>query len=113
MERSGQHISQVLRQFGRPSWLTRYWLPVTAICYTSYAATATFVVRRQDFLEWMMEVGHTTRKLVQDWLLKPLYNVYKTIRHDEGRIAIMNRESVHADLEVSPLHRREIGMDFE
>jgi nuclear-control-of-ATPase protein 2 len=101
MDKSSQNISHVLQRFGRPSWLSRYWIPITFIGYTSYVATAMWIMKKQDLFLWMREnIYNTMHRFLQEWVAKPLYQVYKTIRYDEDRIAIMNTESVHADLEV-------------
>jgi nuclear-control-of-ATPase protein 2 len=90
----------VLYKFGRPSLLTRYWLPILTIGYASYTMMTTFFIKRQTFFDMMLDFFYTAQRFLKYWIVKPLQGVYKTIRYDEDRLSTMNTESVYADLEV-------------
>ncbi|KIJ64535.1 hypothetical protein HYDPIDRAFT_28474 [Hydnomerulius pinastri MD-312] len=83
----------------RPSRLTLMWprlllLPPLTLytIKTVYASRATLADLAQDAVE-------TAQNFVKDWLLEPLWGVFKTIRAGGEEGVIVRREAVSADLD--------------
>lgn len=95
------HISAsagLIRQYGRPSPLVRYWLPGIALFLSSSTLLRVIVSRKAEIITWLQEFGDTTIDFWNNWVLGPLKKVIGTIRHDEdSEIAIMSKESLQGD----------------
>ena len=88
----------LIRQYGRPSALVRYWLPGTALFLSSGTLLRVIVNRKAEIITWIQEFGDTTIDFWNNWVLEPLKKVIGTIRHDEdSEIAIMSKESLQGD----------------
>ncbi|KAI0175917.1 NCA2-domain-containing protein [Hypoxylon sp. FL1284] len=85
---------------GRPSRLVRYWLPATALLFSSTTILRIVVNRREAMLNWIRDLGVTVRDFWFNWVIDPVRKVVGTIRHDSNsEIAIMSRDSLKADRE--------------
>ncbi|TPX10543.1 uncharacterized protein E0L32_008593 [Thyridium curvatum] len=90
----------VVSQYGRPSALVRYWLPITVLVLSSSTLLRIVVNRQDDILNWVRNLGATVRDFWFNWVVEPIRKVIGTIRHDENsEIAIMSRDSLKADRE--------------
>ncbi|KAL8729973.1 MAG: hypothetical protein Q9166_004418 [cf. Caloplaca sp. 2 TL-2023] len=88
----------IMKQYGRPSRLTRYWAPATALLLSSSTLLRIAVNRKVQILTWVRELGTTTMDFWYNWVVEPLRKLIGTIRHDEGsEIAIMSKESLEGD----------------
>ena len=89
---------QILRVNGRLSLLTRYWLPTTAIMFSSGTILRIIVKRRAAIQQWIRELGATTKDFLINWVLEPIKKVIGTIRHDESsEVSIMSKRSLEGD----------------
>ena len=90
--------TSLIRQYGRPSPLVRYWLPGTALFLASGTFLRIIVSRKAEIITWIQDFGDTTIDFWNNWVLEPLKKVIGTIRHDEdSEIAIMSKESLQGD----------------
>ena len=88
----------LIRQYGRPSPLVRYWLPGTVLFLSSSTLLRIIVSRKAEIITWIQDFGDTTIDFWNNWVLEPLKKVIGTIRHDEdSEIAIMSKESLQGD----------------
>ncbi|KAI0013130.1 ATP synthase regulation protein NCA2 [Xylariaceae sp. FL0662B] len=95
-----QLVTNLVAENGRPSRLVRYWLPATALLFSSTTILRIFVNRRQSILDWIRDFGVTVRDFWFNWVVEPIRKVVGTIRHDSNsEIAIMSRDSLRADRE--------------
>lgn len=92
-------VSQKLvRQYGRPSMLIRYWLPGLALFLSSSTILRMLSNRRADIVDWMHDLANTAKDFWFNWVIEPTRKIIGTIRHDENsEIAIMSRDSLKAD----------------
>ncbi|KAI0426427.1 ATP synthase regulation protein NCA2 [Xylaria sp. FL1042] len=91
---------RLVEKNGRPSRLVRYWLPATALLFSSTTILRIFVNRRREILDWIQDLGATVRDFWFNWVIEPVRKVVGTIRHDaNSEIAIMSRDSLRADRE--------------
>ena len=89
---------KLAKQNGRPSRLTRYWLPATILFLSSSTLLRIFVNRKAEILTWIRDVGTTTVDFWYNWIVQPVKKIIGTIRHDEdSEIAIMSKESLKGD----------------
>lgn len=94
----GRSMAIVTRQNGRPSRLTRYWLPAVTLLVSSSTILRLLVNRKQEILDWIRDFGATTRDFWFNWVVEPVRKIIGTIRHDStSEIAIMSRDSLKAD----------------
>lgn len=91
-------MSTFVALHGRPSRVTRYWIPVS-LAILSSSASLKFLARRQDqILQWIMDFGATVIDFGGNWVVDPIRKLIGTIRHDEkSEIAIMSKNSLVAD----------------
>jgi nuclear-control-of-ATPase protein 2 len=91
-------MSTFVALHGRPSRVTRYWIPVS-LAVLSGSASLEFLAQRQDrILQWIMDLGATIIDFGGNWVVDPIRKLIGTIRHDEkSEIAIMSKNSLLAD----------------
>ncbi|KAJ3045269.1 Nuclear control of ATPase protein 2 [Rhizophlyctis rosea] len=85
--------------YGRPKPLVRYWFPALAGLIISYQLGSTLAIRWNDIVNWANNVRDTAKDFLWDWVVKPLEQVYATVRHQESRLALLGSESLSSDLE--------------
>lgn len=89
---------KLARQYGRPSFITRYWLPSLVLFLSSGTLLRIFFNRQAEILTWIRDFGVTTRDFWYNWIVEPVKKVIGTIRHDkDSEIAIMSKESLEGD----------------
>lgn len=100
-ERIPWHVTEfsVLRnENGRPSRLVRYWLPAVTLIASSSTILRILFRRQDDIINWIRELGKTTRDFYLNWVVEPVRKIIATIRHDtNSEIALMSRDSLKAD----------------
>ncbi|KAI8057789.1 ATP synthase regulation protein NCA2-domain-containing protein [Syncephalis plumigaleata] len=91
--------SRVLQVNGRPDFLTRYW-PTIGIGMVAGPSLLSFLVmKRRTIVHWIGEMKHTVQDFLIEWVWRPVQNIYETVRHREGRLNIMGKASLAADLD--------------
>lgn len=91
---------KLVAENGRPSKLTRYWLPAVVLLVSSTTILRIFFNRRQEILDWIADFAATIRDFWLNWIVEPTKKIIGTIRHDaNSEIAIMSRDSLKADRE--------------
>jgi nuclear-control-of-ATPase protein 2 len=85
-------------EYGRPSKLVRYWLPVSVLLLSSTTIFRIFVNRKAEIMTWIRDLGATVRDFWLNWVIEPVKKIIGTIRHDkESVVAIMSKESLKGD----------------
>jgi nuclear-control-of-ATPase protein 2 len=85
-------------EYGRPSKLVRYWLPVSVLLLSSTTIFRIFVNRKAEIMTWIRDLGATVRDFWLNWVIEPVKKIIGTIRHDkESEVAIMSKESLKGD----------------
>ncbi|KAM7206875.1 ATP synthase regulation protein NCA2 domain containing protein [Naviculisporaceae sp. PSN 640] len=93
-------FSALRNEHGRPSKLVRYWLPGITLIASSSTILRILFRRQDEIINWMRELGKTTRDFYLNWVVEPVRKIIATIRHDTtSEIAIMSRDSLKADRE--------------
>lgn len=91
---------EIINTHGRPSKLTRYWLPATALLLSSTTILRILVNRQEEIKTWIMELGATIVDFWANWVVEPTRKIIGTIRHSEdSEVALMSRKSLTADME--------------
>lgn len=93
-------FERLIYKYGRPSAAVRYWAPTVTGAIVAYILGSTLAVRWDDVVNWIEDLQDTAKSFLTEWILKPLKNIYTTVRHKEARLAITSNESLNADLEV-------------
>ncbi len=95
------HLSasqQLVKRYGRPSILVRYWLPATLLLAFSGTILRIVSQRRAAILTWISEAGETTVDFWVNWVVEPVKRIIGTIRHDtESEVALMSKKSLEGD----------------
>jgi nuclear-control-of-ATPase protein 2 len=98
-----KHIAaskKLASEYGRPSKLIRYWLPVGMLLLSSTTILRIFVNKKAEIITWFRDLGATVRDFWFNWIIEPTKKVIATIRHDkDGEVAIMSKESLKGDRE--------------
>lgn len=90
----------LISTYGRPSIITRYWLPATALLLSSSAILRIFVSRQAELKQWLQELGATVVDFWANWVVEPIRKIIGTIRHGEdSEVALMSRSSLKTDME--------------
>ncbi|KAI5845632.1 ATP synthase regulation protein NCA2-domain-containing protein [Morchella snyderi] len=84
---------------GRPSALTRYWIPLTALLLSSTTLLRLLSSRRAALATWLRDLGATTVDFWNNWVIDPTRSLIGTIRHSaDSEVALMSRDSLAADM---------------
>jgi nuclear-control-of-ATPase protein 2 len=98
LPRHSRNMAKVARKNGRPSRLVRFWLLAVALLVSSSTVLRVLVNRKEDIINWIRDLGTTTRDFWFNWVVEPIRKIIGTIRHDStSEIAIMSRDSLKAD----------------
>ena len=82
----------------RPSRLVRYWLPFTVAIFSTSTSLKVFLDKSAQLSRWVVDIASTTFDFWGNWVVRPVRNMIRTIRHDENSdIAIMSKRSLEAD----------------
>ena len=93
-------LNGVRETYGPPSRAIRYWFPVLAGTLITYQLGSSLAIRWKDIVNWANNVRDTAKDFALEWVVKPLQQVYATVRHKESRLALLGSESLSSDLEV-------------
>ncbi|KAG0100518.1 Nuclear control of ATPase protein 2 [Podila epicladia] len=88
------------RQFYRPSWLTRVWIPIV-ISYFGLKYGIRYISEHRADLDEMLEEGwDTAKRFVLDWIWEPSVRIMNIIRHtdDQGSLQMLGNESLKSDI---------------
>ncbi|KAL8671784.1 MAG: hypothetical protein Q9168_003731 [Polycauliona sp. 1 TL-2023] len=90
--------NQMVKKYGRPSRIVRYWLPATALLLSSSTLLRIAVNRKAQIVTWVRDLGTTSMDFWYNWVVEPIRKLVGTIRHDkDSEIAIMSKESLEGD----------------
>ncbi|KAF9128018.1 Nuclear control of ATPase protein 2 [Mortierella sp. 14UC] len=88
------------RQFHRPSWLTRIWIPALIGYFGLKYGIQYISEHRADLDEMLEEAWDTARRFVTDWVWEPSVRIMNIIRHsdDQGSLQMLGNESLKSDI---------------
>ncbi|KAF9996573.1 Nuclear control of ATPase protein 2 [Entomortierella chlamydospora] len=98
-----RYVSQTetqAKQFHRPSWLTRIWIP-TLIGYFGLKYGIQYISEHRADLDLMLEEAwDTARRFVTDWVWEPSVRIMEIIRHsdNQGSLQMLRNESLKSDI---------------
>ncbi|KAF9199378.1 Nuclear control of ATPase protein 2 [Haplosporangium sp. Z 27] len=98
-----QYINQTetqAKQFHRPSWLTRIWIPAL-VGYFGLKFGIQYISEHRADLDEMLEEGwDTIRRFVTDWVWEPSVRIMEIIRHTDkqGSLQMLGNESLKSDI---------------
>lgn len=89
------HLS-ILADYQMPSFFGRWWPGVLLGGYYSVKA----IGNGRAIVAWFQDqVVETCKSLWANWIVKPLYQIYQTVRHDEqAQVALMAKQSLESDM---------------
>lgn len=90
------------RQFQRPSWLTRIWIPALIGYFGLKYGIQYISDHRADLDEMLEEAWDTAKRFVTDWVWEPSVRIMNIIRHtdDQGSLQMLGNESLKSDIAV-------------
>ncbi|CAK7274249.1 Nuclear control of ATPase protein 2 [Sporothrix epigloea] len=92
------NLQVVVKQYGKPPRLLRYWLPAGILLFSSSTLLRIVSNHQEDILQWIRDVGSTARDFWFNWVIAPITKIIGTVRHDSNsEIAIMSRDSLRSD----------------
>ncbi|KAJ0422523.1 ATP synthase regulation protein NCA2 [Aspergillus carlsbadensis] len=85
-------------EFGRPSPVVRYWLPLSLALISATTSLKIMKDLGPVLIDWTSSLGATTIDFWKNWVIDPMRKLVRTIRHDEkSEIALMSKNSLEAD----------------
>ena len=100
MPQFSENMRNLKKEYGRPSRLTRYWIPGLALALSSSTLLKVLFSRKAKIITWIHDFGATSRDFWFNWVVEPIRKTIGTIRHDkESEIAIMSKDSLIGDRE--------------
>ncbi|KAI8583441.1 hypothetical protein K450DRAFT_223706 [Umbelopsis ramanniana AG] len=106
-----EQYNRVIGIYGKPSFLTRYWAPLTLLYFGGNVAVK-YVSRQQDNIKiWMNEAVDTAQDFAIHWLWEPMLKVWDTIRMKDQQLALLSKEGLRSDMESLERMVAEFGRD--
>ena len=93
-----KQCNRITSTYGCPSFLTRWWLPITISSVVTYKNRK--YIYKDNLVKLLDNVKITIINFFGDWIWDPIVHMMDTIRHRENRLALMGKESLSSDLEV-------------
>ncbi|MCJ1306813.1 Nuclear control of ATPase protein 2 [Agyrium rufum] len=98
MPAQSQKSKQLAQAYGRPSRVTRYWLPITVALLSSTTLLRIFFNRRTQIIAFIADIGTTVQDFWFNWVVTPVKKIIGTIKHDkDSEVAIMSKSSLEGD----------------
>ncbi|KAI6041404.1 NCA2-domain-containing protein [Pisolithus marmoratus] len=100
----------------RPSRLTLLWPRLLFLPPLTLYSLKLLYASRASLIDMAQDAFEASRNFFEDWLLEPLYGVYRTIRAGGDEVMIVRPESIAADLDSLErmslaLAREKLGYD--
>jgi len=91
-------LSHAIAKTSPPPFLLRIF-PQTVLGLTlSYFAYQQIAGRSLDIQEWLRDNQIILNNLIKEWILKPVREIYSTIRYNEPRLALMRPDELEVEL---------------
>jgi hypothetical protein len=91
--------NELLRNHLYPRAFKRLWLPTTVITTCGLFSLKLFQVNRTVLKDTLFSSWVFVSNAVQDWIFRPIQEMYETVRHRERRLVLMGARSLSSDLE--------------
>lgn len=99
LARHSLRTASQITQLSRPSRLTRAWPWLLTTPLVSYYAYLKIYNSRGTIKEYYTMAKETARGFLIDWVVDPCIKILETLRHGDGQMAIMGRESLKSDFD--------------
>ncbi|KAI6123925.1 NCA2-domain-containing protein [Pisolithus croceorrhizus] len=114
VERHSSYLNN--KDLRRPSRLTLLWPRLLFLPPLTLYSLKLLYASRASLMDMAQDAFETLRNFLEDWLLQPLYGVYRTIRAGGDEAMIVRPESIAADLDSLErmslaLAREKLGYD--
>ena len=90
-----------IESLNRPSWLTRSWPYLITSPLLAYYAYSKVYNSRANIAHFYTVAKETVRGFAVDWVIDPCLKILATLRHGDSSLAIMGRQSLKSDFDVS------------
>lgn len=100
-KRNAATFKRQLAPLRRPLWITRSWPWLVATPIVGYYGAKILYNSRQSLYEYYQLAVDTLRGFVVDWVVDPCMKILETLRHGDSSLALMGRESLKSDFDVS------------
>lgn len=91
---------KVIKSASPPSTLERYYLPVILGYLVFSRSLSTYNIYKNDIFLWIDDAKDTVKNFLVDWIIDPINQMYRTIRHREHRLKLTSQKSLESDLQV-------------
>jgi nuclear-control-of-ATPase protein 2 len=100
-KRNAATFKRQLAPLRRPLWITRSWPWLVVTPLVGYYGAKILYNSRQSLYEYYQLAVDTVRGFVVDWVIDPCIKILETLRHGDSSLALMGRESLKSDFDVS------------
>ncbi|KAG1470962.1 hypothetical protein G6F56_002391 [Rhizopus delemar] len=105
------HLSDIQRAHGKPSVLTRYWIPAVVSWFAGQWTLSYLLKRKHDIIQFTQELGSTVHDFLIHWVWDPVRKVWETIRLKDQRLGLLSKQGLQSDL--ASLERMVVGFAKE
>ncbi|CEG64716.1 hypothetical protein RMATCC62417_01642 [Rhizopus microsporus] len=102
-----RHVAAVQESYGKPSRLTRYWIPAVLSYFLGQITLRYALNRKEDIVRCVGELGNTVHDFLINWVWEPVRKVWETIRLKDQQLRLLSKQGLQSDLES--LERMVIG----
>ncbi|KAJ3275368.1 SCF ubiquitin ligase complex subunit cdc4 [Terramyces sp. JEL0728] len=101
LDRTQVKFNQAITKYQRPPVYFRYWVPASAAvlggiyCYRLFTLSSI----TNSLCNLSTDIVDTVKGFVNGWVLSPLKDMLKIIRHKDPKLAIMGKNSLKSDLD--------------
>jgi nuclear-control-of-ATPase protein 2 len=96
-----RRLQCIQSSYGRPSFVTRYWIPAVASYFVGNWTVRYGLKRKEDIIQCFEELGKTAHDFILNWVWEPVLKVYETIRLKDQRLGILSKQGLQSDMDVS------------
>ncbi|KAL6080567.1 Nuclear control of ATPase protein 2 [Balamuthia mandrillaris] len=92
-----QDLEQLSRRYARPSRLSAHWMKYTAITAGISGLVWSVMYNRVTIMESIQALQVTSVNLLKNWVVRPLQDVYRTVRYNRHSFVIMSDAAMAAE----------------
>jgi hypothetical protein len=104
-DRQFDPAAAVIQENGRPSALVENWVPAIGGAVLAYQTARNWFKYRGRLFQSLTQLSDIIRQVFTDWVVEPMWKIWKTIRHEEqlnlisgGAHSVINDLNVCADI---------------
>lgn len=104
MQNSIIKVQSIVNIHKRPNWIKRNWhYCLLGIIMIPLGMKLKNAINFGQIWNFLVDFKVSASNLVSNWVLSPLYEIWKIIRYNESKIAAVSAKTLQSDLQVTNL----------